>query len=102
MTVLLYFKIFSCPEHNFYGKKKEENHLLIYFNIKDNFLKNKWKVTSLVVQWLRHHAPNAGGPGSIPGQGTRSRMPQLRARMPQPKIQQVATKDPACDNEDPK
>ena len=30
--------------------------------------------TSLVVQWLRLHAANAGGPGSIPGQGTRSRM----------------------------
>ena len=26
--------------------------------------------TSLVVQWLRRHAPNAGGSGSIPGQGT--------------------------------
>ena len=25
--------------------------------------------TSLVIQWLRLHAPNAGGPGSIPGQG---------------------------------
>ena len=37
--------------------------------------------TSLVVQWLRLHTPNAGGPGSIPGQGTRSHMPQLRARM---------------------
>ena len=24
--------------------------------------------TSLVVQWLRLHTPNAGGPGSIPGQ----------------------------------
>ena len=31
--------------------------------------------TSLVVQWVRLHAPNAGGPGSIPGQGTRSHMP---------------------------
>ena len=30
--------------------------------------------TSLVVQWVRHHAPNAGGPGSIPGRGTRSHM----------------------------
>ena len=30
--------------------------------------------TSLVVQWLRHHAPNAGSPGLIPGQGTRSHM----------------------------
>ena len=27
--------------------------------------------TSLVVQWLRFHAPNTEGPGSIPGQGTR-------------------------------
>ena len=26
--------------------------------------------TSLVVQWLRLHGPNAGGTGSIPGQGT--------------------------------
>ena len=25
-----------------------------------------------MVQWLRLFAPNAGGPGSIPGQGTRS------------------------------
>ena len=30
--------------------------------------------TSLVVQWVRLHVPNAGGLGSIPGQGTRSRM----------------------------
>jgi len=34
--------------------------------------------TSLVVQCLRLHAPNARGPGSILGQGTRSHMPQLR------------------------
>ena len=34
--------------------------------------------TSLVVQWLRLHAPNARGLGSIPGQGTRSHMPQLK------------------------
>ena len=33
---------------------------------------------SLMVQWLRFHAPNAGGLGSIPGQGTRSHMPRLR------------------------
>ena len=30
--------------------------------------------TSLVAQWLRLHAPNSGGPGSIPGQGIRSHM----------------------------
>ena len=27
--------------------------------------------TSLVAQWVRLRAPNAGGPGSIPGQGTK-------------------------------
>ena len=30
--------------------------------------------TSLVVQWVRLHAPNAEGLGSIPGQGTRTPM----------------------------
>ena len=42
--------------------------------------------TSLVVQWVRFHAPNAGGLSSIPGQGTRSHMPQLRVHMLQLKI----------------
>ena len=32
----------------------------------------------LLVQWLKFCASKAGGPGSIPGQGTRSHMPQLR------------------------
>ena len=32
----------------------------------------------MVVQWLRICAPNAGGLGLIPGQGTRSHMLQLR------------------------
>ena len=36
--------------------------------------------TSLVVWWLRLHAFNAGGRGSIPGQGTRPHMPQLSPR----------------------
>ena len=45
----------------------------------NNYIKHKWSKytnwgTSLVVQWLRLHAPNAGGLGSIPGQGTRSHM----------------------------
>ena len=39
--------------------------------------------TSLVIQWLRLWAPNAGGLGSILGQGTRSHMPQLRPRYSQ-------------------
>ena len=34
--------------------------------------------TSLVVQWLGLHAPNAGDLDSSPGQGTRSCMLQLR------------------------
>ena len=43
-------------------------------------LEIKFVGTSLVVQWLRLRAPNAGGLGSIPGQGIRSRMLQLRPR----------------------
>ena len=55
-----------------------------------------------MVQWLRLHAPNAGGLGSIPGQGTRSHMLQLRAHIPQPKVPHAATKkDPACRIKDP-
>ncbi|TEA42566.1 hypothetical protein DBR06_SOUSAS1610053, partial [Sousa chinensis] len=38
---------------------------------------------SLVVQWVGFRTPKARGPGSILGRGTRSRMPQLRVRMPQ-------------------
>jgi len=30
--------------------------------------------TSLVVQWPSCHTPNAGGPGSTPGQGSRFHM----------------------------
>ncbi|TEA30381.1 hypothetical protein DBR06_SOUSAS17710002, partial [Sousa chinensis] len=47
---------------------------------------------SLMVQWLRLHTPNAGGQGSIPGQGTRHRRVQLRVRMLQLKIPRAATK----------
>ena len=39
--------------------------------------------TSLVVQWLRLSTPSAGGPGLIPGQGTRPHMPQLRPSIAQ-------------------
>ena len=45
-----------------------------------------------MVQWLRLHAPNAGGPGSTSGQGTRSHMCQPRVPMPQLKILQASTK----------
>ena len=42
--------------------------------------------TSLVVQWLRCHAPNAQGLGLTPGQGTRSHTSQLGVHMLQLKI----------------
>ena len=35
----------------------------------------------LVVQWLRLHAPNAEGLGSIPGQETRFHMLQTRLKI---------------------
>ena len=46
-----------------------------------------------MIQWLRLQAPSAGGLGLIPGQGTRSRMPQL-------KILHVTmkTEEPTCCN----
>ena len=36
------------------------------------------KVNTLLVHWLRLHAPDAGGLGLIPGLRTRSHVPQLR------------------------
>ena len=56
--------------------------------------------TSLVVHWVRLHAPNAGGPGSIPCRGTRSHMhattkslhAATRVHMPQLQIPRAATK----------
>ena len=38
----------------------------------NHILKGIEEGTSLVVHWLRLRAPNVGGLGSIPGQGTRS------------------------------
>ena len=57
------------------------------------WLKKNFMGTSLVVQWLRLRAPNAGGLGSIPGQGARSHVPQLRVCMRQLKIPPAATKN---------
>ena len=55
--------------------------------------------TFLVAQWIRLCASNAGGPGSIPGQGTRSHMhaatKSLRATT---KSSQAATKESMCHN----
>ena len=48
--------------------------------------------TSLEAQWIRHRAPNAGGLGSTPGQGTRSHMHTAT------KSSHATTKEPACRN----
>ena len=47
-----------------------------------------------MVQWLRLHTSKAGGLGSMPAQGTRYHVLQLRAHMPQ-------TKDATRCNQDP-
>ena len=47
---------------------------------------------SLVVKWLRLHAPNAGGLDLIRGQGTRSYVLQLRVHRPQLKNLLAANK----------
>ena len=55
--------------------------------------KQKHGRTSLVVQWLRLHAPNAGGSGSIPSQGTRSHVLQQSVHMLQLKIPHAETQN---------
>ena len=57
--------------------RKAETSLIAGFAIR-----NLSPQPSLVVQWLRLCTSNAGGPGSIPGQGTRSYMLQLRPGAP--------------------
>ena len=47
--------------------------------------------TPLLNQWLRTCSSNAGGSSSIPGQGTRSHMPQLRVDMTQLKLLHALT-----------
>ena len=55
----------------------------------------KLKRTSLVVQWLRFHAPNAGGLGLTPDWGTTSNMLQIKILYAETK-----TEDPMCPNQD--
>ena len=58
---------------NLFSLKTKINCLLLVFTIKEGK-----SGTSLVVQWLRLYAPNAGGMGLIPGQRTRADILQLR------------------------
>ena len=46
----------------------------LYGDLEEADEKNPSLGTSPVVQWVRLHAPNAGGLGLVPGQGTRSHM----------------------------
>ena len=67
-------------------------------------LKSDWrkKVTQGLPWWSGSilRAPSAGVLGSIPGQGNRSHILQLRVHMPQLRISQAAVKveDPTCHN----
>ena len=68
------------------GKIRSMTKLQCYNREKDIFsvLIKRYLETSLVVQWLRLHTPNAEGPGSIPGQEiNRVHIPQLRIHMSQ-------------------
>lgn len=49
-----------------------------------------------MIQWLELYAPNAGGLGSVPGQGTEFHMPQLGASVPQLKHPACTAEDPTC------
>ena len=48
--------------------------------------------SSLVVQWLRLCTPSAGASCSIPSQGTRSHIPQLRVHKPELKDREYMIK----------
>ena len=52
--------------------------------------------TSLVVQWLRIHTSNAGGMGSVPGQGAESYMPQLKNLYAATKVWKKELVAPLC------
>ena len=67
----------AITEHTFFSSSHATftkiGHILGHKTDFKNF-----KRTSLVIQWLRLHTLHAGGPGLIPGQGTRSHMPKLK------------------------
>ena len=86
--------IFNLP----YSHPSSHYMIITNINSPQSQLKTAAWGNFLVVQWLRLHTPNAGGLGLIPGQGTRSHMPQPSVRMPKlkildaPKIPHAATK----------
>ena len=68
------------------SRKKKKSLFDLFYVAKRNIPFNNQLIkptmgSSLVFQWLRLHPPNAGGPGWIPGQVTRSHVLQLRVYM---------------------
>ena len=61
------------------------------------YLKSSWDFSGSPVAKTPHS--KAGGLGSLPGQGTRSHMPQLRVRMLQLEVLQATAKGPMCFNQ---
>ena len=78
----------NSPSWNLSSIQSLRKIVVIIFRVLETFISlcpfnTNWR-TSLVVQWLRIHIPSAGGPGSVPDQGNRSHLLQLRRRQWQP------------------
>ena len=73
--------------------------LLLWVSVKKSFKKTIG--TSLVAQWLRLCAPNAGDSGSIPGQGTRSHTLEPMCHNRQLTIPHATPEDHMCCSQDP-
>ena len=72
--------------HDEQDETNRHKHWNTNLDLKSPYIQNRTdSETSLVVQWLRLHTPNAGGLGLIPSPGTRSHMPQLSVCMLQQK-----------------
>ena len=84
-------RVNSAWKHK-YSAKSVLQHSLLHF-------KNHCLGTSLVVQWIRLHAPNAGTwVQSLVREQDPTCMPQLRVHMPQLRSPSAATKEPAGRN----
>ena len=71
----------SISQPHGHPRASPANQLHLWLEFGNTFLKRQgWDL--LVVQGLRLWATNSGGLGLIPGQGTRSCMPQQRSKMP--------------------
>ena len=74
-------EINSTEQGSYSGREAFRNRWRIRKSSKRNNTRVLGVRTSLVVLWLRLQVPNARGPGSIPSQGTRFHILQLRVCM---------------------